>query len=206
MRNRIGDKLYTVRVPVVCTLSPAELDLFGVPVTEDLAGRNREQSMDMTIVKLPLRQIVEIYSTGMSIRLVDSEEIATLYHELEEMLIRQGNPNTVLNAPKEDIGVSKVELDRFAEEVFNLNKVSIVNDATTMHNSFNLGAKLLDSDKVTNFVEGSKTQRTTRYGNIVKNFIKQNPSAEDMFIEPTKVDVDKVVRKSAIIKKYNIRD
>jgi len=140
--TKLPDELYSVRVPTICTYDPEELEVMGLPVLENTEGKKFDTSMEMAQVMLPLSKIIDIYMMGAPIRLTDSDQIDTLYRILDDYVTNRGTGYVVLNATTyvED---RELEIDKFASEIFNINRTDIVNRTVNIKSGFDINIKKL---------------------------------------------------------------
>ena len=125
----------------------------------------------MSDVMLPLYRIVEIYNNGYPITLKKREDVSKIYEILENYLdkIEQYKRSTV-HKPKYDETALQI-VDRFANEIFNLNKGEIGLAAVTLQNGFSIGLGSIMGEKRSSNIGPSKEELTTtsRYGRKYKN-------------------------------------
>jgi len=138
--TRLPDDLYSVRVPTVCTYTPEELEVYGLPVAENTEGVKFDISTEMSQVMLPLSKIIDIYMMGAPIRLTDPDQIDTLYKILDDYVRGNGTGIVMLNATSY-IEERELEIDKFASEIFNINRTDIVNKMVNVKSGFDIGIK-----------------------------------------------------------------
>ena len=142
----LPNDLFMVRVPIIATYEDREIDTFGLPFSIDNQGNQfMDTYKELTTVMLPLDKIIDIYIKGFYIAVVNKEDISKIYVILEKYLSGSvSNPNAYINR-----GFVKEErledIERFANEMFGLNKATIVNDAVkeSKNNPFGLNLDLM---------------------------------------------------------------
>jgi len=121
----IFNKLYRVTVPVLATYSQDELDIVGIPlnVIDDVKHDSHEQRVE---VMIPIVDMVEKFNNGFRVAVINSEDVDEIYDVINKHLSAWRDHSVVsLNQtamPTEDL----ILLDKFASEIFSLNKRTIV--------------------------------------------------------------------------------
>lgn len=160
----LPNKLFLIRVPAICTYDEAELDLFGRPVDIDSSGKKyKDIHNNLVTVMLPLDRIINIYASGYSIALVNKEDVTILYNMLEKYL------RGIVNAERYSPNFRCIEEDRlpdiekFANEMFDLNKGTIVGEVISKRNNnpFGLGLNLMDVKTPKHVIEEMKINTNT---------------------------------------------
>jgi len=141
----IFHKLYHVRIPVLATYSDAELDLIGIPMNV-IDGANKDVSAELTDAMLPISRLAELYNNGFKITLIDNRDINEIYNAIDKHLQTwQGKQMFSLNVGTGPVDDLKI-LDKFANEMFSNNKVTIVDELTNAPNAYtNAFSKMLMS-------------------------------------------------------------
>lgn len=124
----LPNTLFMVRVPVIATYTPEEVAVVGLPTENhhNLEYFNYQAYNNMTTVMLPLTKIIDVYCNGYPISVVDSTDTPKIYEILENYLagvvtVQQNSVNAAII--KED----RLDyIEKFAEEMFGLNKGNIV--------------------------------------------------------------------------------
>lgn len=134
----LPDKLFLVRVPIICTYSQAELDLVGVPMTLDTNSgefRDRKAYNNLTTCMLKLTKIIDIYCQGYPIYVVKHEDTLEIFNLLEDYLagVVSTQSTYVLNTPTV-IEERLPDIEKFAQEMFGLNKGDIVRGSINLSN------------------------------------------------------------------------
>lgn len=143
MVNELPDTLFRVRVPTIATYSEAEYRAFGIPVSSYDGKRCKMDAEEMTTVHLPLTRIIDIYSNGMPIMLVDKTQLHSMYTSIEKYLSNViEDSNFSLN--RLTITEDRIpEIEKFVEEMFGHNKAAIVKTLISNNKSgFDLGLDL----------------------------------------------------------------
>lgn len=134
----LPSKLYMVRVPIVCTYSAAELDILGAPLTVNTVTGdivNKKAYHDLTTCMLPLTKIIDIYAGGYPIYIVNRTDNVEIFNTLEEYLAGVINAKSgyMLNTPTV-IEERLEDIEKFAQEMFGLNKGDIVRGTINLSN------------------------------------------------------------------------
>ena len=138
--RELPDKLFTVKIPVLATYSEAEIDILGIR-TDTVNGSNDPKSHEYTtIVMLPVKRLVEIYSQGFPISVINESDMLEIYDILERYLkdwdgYEYTSPN-LINMDSDDDFLELI--NTFLTEVFGNNKSTIVKD-TVDHSAGNSG-------------------------------------------------------------------
>lgn len=119
----LPDKLFLVRVPIVCTYSQEEIDILGLPVTYnvDSGAYVADAYKNLTTCMLPLTKIIDIYTSNYPIYVVNEEDVKTIYDILNRYfhgLDEQGNFDYNVQGQVED---RLADIKKFATEMFGLN-------------------------------------------------------------------------------------
>jgi len=127
MMNKLPDKLYFVRVPVLATYTPAELEVLGLPTNHSLVDDSvdKEAYIELTTARINIDRMIDIYSNGFPIYILKEDDVKEIYNTLEEYLrdqkyMKQYSPNQPMI--KDD---RLEEIDKFLSEMFDYNKVGI---------------------------------------------------------------------------------
>lgn len=142
-------KLYRVRVPVIATYSDVEQSIFGMPVTtitplsedEDSSElRNDKVFGDMTNIYANLDTMIEMYSAGYPIRIINRSDSTEIFKTLENYLSgKYVDTSTSINKLNNTPDVRLDQIDRFVSEIFGYNKTTIVRSTMNAKSGFNLG-------------------------------------------------------------------
>jgi hypothetical protein len=122
--------LYKVRVPKIALYSPEELEYYGMPVTvinqgQKLQKYNNEESE----CYLNITQMIEVYRKGYRIQLLFQDDLVEIYKILEEYLRETQSGIENLNRRGEEVSTEYLsDIDRFAAEIFGLNRHEIVDE------------------------------------------------------------------------------
>lgn len=120
--------LYKVRVPKIAIYSPEELEYYGMPVTVINKGeRIQKYNNEETECYLNISQMIEVYRKGYRIQLLFQDDLVEIYKILEEYLRETQGGIENLNRQGEEVDVEYLsDIDRFAAEIFGLNRHEIV--------------------------------------------------------------------------------
>ena len=138
----LPDKLFMVRVPAICSYTEEEVNIYGLPVDTRHASpywseRNYEKAYNnITTCMLPISKLIDIYSNGYPISLVNQSDVPIMYEILEEYLsgVVYANSTNMLNAARiEEDRLDHIE--KFASEMFGLNKGNIVKNIVDLDNT-----------------------------------------------------------------------
>ena len=136
-------KLFQVLVPKISLYTEDEVRIYGFNYDIVDGKKVRADQYDLCNCMIPAAKILEIYSNGYTIRLVDKNKLNSLYKVLEGYLQYKYN---VGNASIHRVKYDETELrnlDNFINEMFGYNKASIVKNILEIKNGFslNLGFK-----------------------------------------------------------------
>jgi len=204
--NKLPDTLFRVRVPIMCTYSDEELAVLGLPLQETSSGKLEYVDEDMVAVMLPLTRIIDIYSMGAPIRLIDADEIAIIYRSLSEYISEANSITPELNAPMHNDN-RDIDIDRFASEVFNLNKSDIVNTVYNQSTGFNIGfSKIAIPNRPGKLVPGKAINITESYASENQLPAIKGGGLDDVYLthDTSKVDPETVERKPIVRRRRRI--
>jgi len=200
--TRLPSTLFTVIVPMVSTYSDLEMDIMGVPLQETSSGKRTACDDTMTRVMLPLTRIIDIYRTGAPIKLVNVNEVPTIFKILEDYLHESNSTTMEFNIMSHEDN-RDVDIDRFASEMFDLNRVDIVNETLNKKSGFDIGIPKLHIN--------NRPKVTRRRMNVSESYSLENPSVandniDDVYLtsKVNYTDPEKVTRKSRIRKRQSI--
>jgi len=192
--GKLPDKLYKVRVPVIATYSEADMASRGFPAQINARGRAVTEETAWSNVMLPLTRIIDIYSTGAPIHLTDPTEVTEL-HKVLESYLRDHNPTMIqFNATTYD-ETRDLDIDKFASELFGLNRSVIVDEVINKPSGFDIGVNKLSIGSA----PAVKSRRGRR--RVSEEYAAQNPiNLGDSYIDPStlKVDPSEVTRVDAV--------
>lgn len=120
--------LYKVRVPKIALYSPEELEYYGMPVTVINEGqRIQKYNNEESECYLNITQMIEVYRKGYRIQLLFQDDLVEIYKILEEYLRETQEGIENLNRRGEEVTMDYLsDIDRFAAEIFGLNRYEIV--------------------------------------------------------------------------------
>ena len=131
--------LFQVLVPKISLYTEDEIRYYGFNYDVVDGVPKRGTQMELCNCMISAAKMLEIYSNGYSIRLVDKNDLNLLYKVLEEYLQFKYNSNNMsINRRKYDETELR-QLDEFVNEMFGYNKVAIVKNIMDIKNGFSLG-------------------------------------------------------------------
>lgn len=164
----IFNRLFKVKVPVLATYTEMDMELVGLPASYDAkAGLQNQSVTELNDVYLTINDMLEIYKKGFDILVDKQEDVDTIYKSINDHLLmwaKYGShgPNRIV-IPEEDLS----DLDRFAAEIFNNNKIEIVNGTIHKVQPFGgqMGIKLieLNGPKVNNTINYDEMERASLF-------------------------------------------
>ena len=191
--SALPERLFMVRVPYICTLSEEEHAILGVPVNTKPNGRQGGIDEQLVQVMLPLTKIIDIYASGSPIYLINYKEVLEIYKILESYLVDTTSNYLEFNAPVYEDN-RDIDIDKFAQEVFELNRYSVVTGSINKRSGFDIGVSNLDVSKI------SSVRIVRGNGSILANFRRENPMTNAGFgenyitNEQETIDPEKVTR------------
>lgn len=148
--------IFKVRVPRRATYSYAELevvglvqkfDKYGQPVTKKTISDTEE---DLCESMLPLSRLLELYSNGTYIALINQDDIMKIYHILNEYISYYTHTDDRYSLNKIELKDNYVleQVEKFLNEVYENNPVSVNRGILKNSNLFNLGFGLIKSEPI----------------------------------------------------------
>ena len=129
--SNLPTTLYKVRVPKIALYSPEELEYFGMPVSVINRGEKiKKYSNEETICYLKIEQMIDIFRQGYRIELLVDADFMEIYNALERFL-RDTQSSYIENLNRKGYEVEDsylADIDRFASEMFGLNRYEIVDE------------------------------------------------------------------------------
>lgn len=154
--------LFGVIVPVIATYSDAEIEQFGYRVETINGEENLPNFMNPTRIKVNLNRIIDIYSRGYSIQVTDPNDVTKIYNLLEDFISRS-NTGPNLNRDIHDER-SIEEIDKFANELFGLNRATILKSSVNVSNAFGIGFTPMHAPTIDYSQTPTVGDMSTRYG------------------------------------------
>jgi len=196
--TKLPTKVFKVRVPMMATYSDEEVEILGYPIFESSEGDKKQVYKDFSTVCINLDTMIDHYIAGYPIRIVEREDIAEIFNILEKYIEgRESDVNYSIN--KIHIGKDDRidQIDKFANEMFGLNKVNIVKKSVNASNGFNLGlmpmAPIVDVKEI-GIMSGYQNNPSSTYQN--RSYLVDNTP---------QVNMDKIVRTSPLKNRRPIR-
>lgn len=126
----IFHKLFLARVPILSTFSEEEIEITGIPMHQNMEDEKKTESMlNTTTVMITINDMVEKYKNGFKISIVNYEDMSFIYDVIQDHLLAWRNRRiTSLNSTSTNVDNDLIDLDSFANEIFGIHKVKIVND------------------------------------------------------------------------------
>lgn len=125
---KLPDTLYDVRVPRIATMSDAEIELLGLPITL-VDGHLEVRERDFVTVMLNLSRILDIFINGYPIYLVHESDLKSIYNTYENYV------NNFRSNPEKGIDLNDIsmledterlkELEKFLNVLFDKYKANI---------------------------------------------------------------------------------
>lgn len=133
MLKPLSDDIYKVRVPILATLSPIDLH-FGIRVNigTDERGRrfnDRGRNTEWTTTWLKLDKLIEIFDNGFPIKLVNQEDVTTIYNELERYVTDMGRLEEVSINGRALYDDRVNVIARFVTEIYGHNQARLLREA-----------------------------------------------------------------------------
>jgi hypothetical protein len=194
--NRLPDTLFNVSVPLISTYSEEEMVIMGVPIAEHSNGRTACIDEAMTNVMLPITKIIDIYSTGAKIELPNTAQVTEIYKILERYLSESNSVTPELNAPGH-VDDRDADIDRFADEMFNLNRSDIVNNTVNQKSGFDIGINKLAIP--------SANPRIRRRMSVMEAYASENPAVKSNIDSVYLTSLDNTVDPDSVVRKPRVR-
>lgn len=132
----IFHKRFLARVPILSTYTEEEIEITGIPMHQNDDKRNNSM-LDTTTVMITINDMVEKHKNGFKISLVNYDDVIFIYNVIQDHLLAWRNRAiTSLNKVHEDIDDDLINLDKFANEIFNIHKVNIVDTSMIVKPAF----------------------------------------------------------------------
>lgn len=227
----LEDRMFMVRVPMICTYSDVEIEHLGVPIDHGYneVGQfveNTRAYNNLTTCMLPLSRLIEIHSSGYPIHLVNREDNSVIYNILEEYLgkLITIKDSALLNMGKVEEGLLE-SIEKFVDEMFGLNKGDIVRNMinTADTGSYNIGLDIMKPTPLNPYAATEVTSSSikSRPANHIsypisvddlrkdaENEVRRSKvqvGADVSYVYETvpEFNIDKVTRKPSYRKRYN---
>ena len=113
------NKLYMVAVPKITLYTDEEIRVLGIPTTIKNGRPDIKSNLDMTKVMIPLKQIMEIYHNGFTIRVINRDDIYKIANDIDEILELLKYSINTYNSDVKD------KLKQFLDGILKINDVVI---------------------------------------------------------------------------------
>jgi len=197
---KLPTELFKVRIPLIATYTDAEIAMFGIPLEVRDGKVDYNRTDELTTVMISLDSIIDKYIAGYPIYLVDEKETAVIYKYLENYIKGKDEQEeySINRAVTRDPRIE--EIDRFADEMFGLNRHTIVTGNISANTGYDLGFNLMSYQQpVTNNGPSRATGAMAGYdqplednNNIRTTYINNNAPV---------IDVNKLKRTSLLKKR-----
>ena len=143
IQSALSKKLFRIRVPLMATYSEEEMDIFGMP-QDEFDGKVRDASEAMTMIMINLDKMIDMYSQGYRIQVANPNDTKLIFTSLEKYL------RGTLDTEEFSLNTATItddrmeEIDKFAQEMFGLNRVTIVKGTIDANNSFGVSLNLMN--------------------------------------------------------------
>lgn len=137
----VREKLFKVSVPVLATYTDEEIEYYGIPLNHNLETdkTNIRDVLNMTTVYLPITRLIDIYSNGYPILLLELDKIALFYNTLSDYIYILRN-NVISGINHKRLLDNRLEMiNNFAKEIYENNKRNIDLSAIKEFEGFGLG-------------------------------------------------------------------
>ena len=197
----LSKKLYRVSVPIVATYSEEELEVYGVGLDVKDGNVVKDSFEEMTGVMINIDRMINIYLQGYPISILNQQESAEIYKELERYL---SGVNTSQDFSPNQLQVEDQrieEIDKFAAEIFGLNRNTVIKNSVTTVGGFDLGAQLMDINHHVNNTINTPVKKTgvlAAYENDEPDDVPVGPNGNETYInhQLPEIDVNKIKRRS----------
>jgi len=172
----IFNKLYDAYVPIISTYSEDELDIVGVPL--NIIDDERHNSFnEKVLVKITIVDMIEKFNKGFAVSVAKQSDVEQIYDVIQKHLIawRDYGVKSLNQAslPRDDL----ILMDKFANEIFNINKRTIIQKDISKPKSFsNDFRSLMMSEIVVN-----KTEPEIEYDEIERQSIAPKKIRESKY-------------------------
>jgi hypothetical protein len=132
----IFHKVFLARVPILSTYREDEIEITGIPMHQNDDKRTNSM-LDLTTVMITINDMVEKHKNGFKISLVNYEDVIFIYNVIQDHLLAWRNRGmTSLNKVYNNIDDDLINLDKFANEIFNIHKVNIIDVSMVVKPAF----------------------------------------------------------------------
>lgn len=180
--GKLPSKLYKVEIPVIATYTEEEMALYGMPMSVVNNSKFERDYNARVVVMLNIDRMIDIYALGFPIRLINSDEVTEIYNILDNYVNDRHEDMTTLNRPHYNDERMTI-IDRFAQEMFGINKINIVNKETKLNNGYDIGLTHLLPEYRTSTINRDvsnipSTSKWSRRNNL--GVIDNTPIVEDV--------------------------
>lgn len=158
--QELSKKLYRVNVPIVATYSEEEIGIFGIGLDVRNGNLVKDSFEEMTGVMINIDKMINIYLQGYPISINNQQDSSEIYKELERYL---SGVNTSQDFSPNQIKVEDQrveEIDKFAAEIFGLNRNTVIKGSISSMGGYDLGAKLMNINHRSNSMNNAPAKKT----------------------------------------------
>lgn len=202
MLKPLSDDIYKVRVPVLATLTPIDLH-FGIRVNmgRDERGRNfndKGKNHEWTTTWLKLEKLIEIFDNGFPIRLVNQEDVVSIYNELERYVSDMGRLEEISINGRALYDDRVNVIARFVNEIYGHNQARLLKEA---YNIQYMGKNISNTLSIedTKRAQGEKRVEVIKPINGSNPFEKPTPEQLANNSKPANVNADVLTYRPPVI-------
>lgn len=120
--TNLPNTIYTVKVPLLATLDEYDMLSGELPYKEGSDGTRIKQHNDMCIIGINIDKMLEIYSNGFPIRVLNKEDLFDIYNNLKHYVLDTDRDNLISINQRAHDDERIPDIKRFLEEIFENNK------------------------------------------------------------------------------------
>lgn len=151
--TNLPNTIYTVKVPLLATLDEYDMLSGELPYKEGTDGTKISQHNDMCIVGITIDKMLNIYSNGFPIRVLNKEDLFDIYNNLKRYLLDADKDDLISINKRAHEDERMPDIKRFIQEIFDNNK-HLLTEEERRNSLNNVMTRMIES----NFVSLSENE------------------------------------------------
>lgn len=118
----LPNTIYTVKVPLLATLDEYDMLSGELPYKEGTDGNRIQQHHDMTVVGMTIDRMLEVYSNGFPIRIMNKSDLFEIYNTLKRYYLDADKDNLLSINQRAHDDERIPDIKKFLQEILSNNE------------------------------------------------------------------------------------
>ena len=158
----LPNTIYTVKVPLLATLDEYDMLSGELPYKEGTDGNRIQQHHDMTIVGMSIDRMLEVYSNGFPIRIMNKSDLFEIYNTLKRYYLDADKDNLLSINQRAHDDERIPDIKKFLQEILSNNEHLLT--AEEKRNSLKA---IMERTLVGNIITLDKEETEKIYGSLL---------------------------------------